>query len=189
MIEKKLQRGFTLAELLVVMAALGIVSIAMVGAYLMQAKLTSSEIKLNDAQIRVGDVLADLARTAGQADEILSTSDIGGGTYLSGPISVFLSLPAVTASGNILSNAYDLIVFFRDDSNNLQKTVAAASGSKRPSGTKTVFKNAATFVLNYEDDPSPNLSDWFTAEVSTDVVTNAGSQNVSAKMRITLENK
>ena len=115
--------------------------------------------------------------------------DWGGVSYLWGPIWFFLFWPAVTASGNILSNAYDLIVFFRDDSNNLQKTVAAASGSKRPSGTKTVFKNAATFVLNYEDDPSPNLSDWFTAEVSTDVVTNAGSQNVSAKMRITLENK
>src|SRR3989344_3878698 len=151
--------GFTVAEILVVIAILAVISVLLVGIFLANSRFyenQSGEIQAVSATRLATDYLND----AGRASVSLAASIIySGTTYTQGPTLVIFKMPALDTSKNIISGSYDYIVLGRDPGNTsrLVYVVSASAGSYRKSRLLELSNKLTSINFTY-DNADPNIA-------------------------------
>lgn len=181
-------RGFTLPEVLVVIALLGILGLGLISLYSAQNKLTTDEASLTQAQAELAVGLNSAMPFMQSAFEVLASHIIDSVTYNTSSDTLVLSLPTVDSSNNIVSGSYDYIVFLKTNDDKFNMITDAAVGSKRRIGTRTLIRKVSSLAFSYEDNVTPSNSTWFTVEVQALVKITASTQTLSAMQRISLRN-
>jgi prepilin-type N-terminal cleavage/methylation domain-containing protein len=147
--KKNWSRAFTLIEVLVTTALSVILLLVIVQLYVVYGRTiifhqTSLDVALG------GSTIMDAARMAGsQAKSVIATHSFSGVSYNSGTTTVIFELPAVDASGAIITSAYDYIGIYASSSN-AYRIIDAAPGSVRVSSEKrlTGVLDALSFTYN-----------------------------------------
>ncbi len=141
-------RGFSLVEIIIVLAIVGIIVIALVdlvrGYYAIYRTQTATVSVDTSAGVLLGDVRAALL----EADHIVTSHTFSGVSYSSGTTTLVLELPAVNSSGDIIAGAFDYVGFYASGTDAYQ-IVDAAGGSVRRTGSRHESDTLFTLTFNY----------------------------------------
>jgi prepilin-type N-terminal cleavage/methylation domain-containing protein len=153
------QAGFTLIELVIVIALVGIASFILVDMFIGQNKLyrtQTAELNItNDARMSL-DEIDSYVRQA-----IRTLSSYSG--YNSGPQTLVLQIQSVNSSNQLIAGTYDHVVFYMSGSN-LMRQVFPDSASSRQSGLKRLASNVAGFTFTYD-----NADFALVTQITTDI--------------------
>jgi prepilin-type N-terminal cleavage/methylation domain-containing protein len=162
MVSSSRPRGYTLTELLTVLAVLGILTLAGIALLLGQRAFLLTETSAAHNQADAAVALAAIAETMKTADRVESSHafTVNGtpGTYTTGLHTLALRLPAISAAGVPLQNAFDYILIARDPSaaKRILTVTDPAASSARPATQRALIGTAT--VLNFLYDANPASS-------------------------------
>ena len=178
----KKSRGFTLIELVVVIALVVGVSLVLVNLFIGQNRIyktQTSELNVTNGARAALDEIDAQVRAANQVVASYST-------YNSGPQTLILQTPSVDAQNKIISATFDNVVFYLSNGD-LMRLIAAHPSSSRAGGTKKMAGSVTSLNFTYD-----NGNFALVKQVSTDltVAESAGSQtrSVSASSKAKLRN-
>lgn len=183
------QRGFTLAEVLVVIGLIGILSVFAVGIFFSnnQFYLTQSgEINSIISTRLVSDRINEYGRAA---TAVIGSHVFGPTTYTTGLETVIFRIPAINGSGGIISGTDDYVVVSKDLSNSSRLILVlepnAASVRKSRDILLTDKLNSVSFTY---DDADPTLAKNVNYEIR---VTEGGRYPAGERVTggVTLRNK
>lgn len=155
-------RGYTLAELLTVLAVLGILTLAGIILLLGQRAFLLTETSAAHNQADAAVALASIAETMKTADRVEAshafTVNGAAGTYTTGLHTLVLRLPAISAAEVPLQNAFDFVLVTRDPSatKRILTVTDPAASSARPAAQRSLIGTAT--VLNFLYDANPASS-------------------------------
>jgi type II secretory pathway pseudopilin PulG len=160
-------RGFTIAETLVVIGVVALMSIALIGAFAGYSGIVRSQQTEIGVVGSAKAVLSAVDRALLQSSRVLSSHNFSGTTYSSGTSTLVLEMPALDASGNTIPGTYDYVAFYAS-STSAYHIVAPGSGSVRLAGTKRLSETLYSLSFTYSN---PDFS--LATSVDTDVQTRA----------------
>lgn len=152
------ERGFSLMEGMTVLGIMTIVLVIVSQVFAATYDVFVKQSARSDNE--TGAVIAtrtisDMTRGASQ---VMEDRVINGTTYVSGPDSLVLKMPAIDPGGNVIAGSSDYIAFYRDGSaaTKIFSDTDAAAGSRRVDGKKLVTAYNETMRFRYND---PELTD------------------------------
>jgi prepilin-type N-terminal cleavage/methylation domain-containing protein len=146
-----MRRGFTLLEIIIVLAIALVCFLVILGMYISQSQLFTNESNIAELQTINSIAQETLSGTIEQGMEIIESRTINGTAYASDSDTIIIKLPAYNASKTIINGIYDYIAFNFDTVNSkIISNTETGTGSARISGEKTVanFVSALNFRYN-----------------------------------------
>lgn len=160
-------RGVTLVEMLVVLSLFILISSFLVSLSIQYQSLYN----LGEANyIAVGNarsVLNSIGVYTVQAHRVVESRTIAGATYVTGTSTVVLQIPAVDLSGDIVSDAWDYVVFRKTSTSSVYRHIEADPNSARVSGERLLGSTVGSLVFTYN-----NVSTTLATKVSVDIESN-----------------
>lgn len=156
-------RGYTLIELLTVIAVMGIIALVATSLLLGQQQFFKVNTFQAHNQAFTANALASLAEQVKTADRVVPSRDftVNGttSTYTSGLHTLILALPSINGSGApILTSPqpldYFLVTANPGNSKHLLTVVAPDAASSRTAQTRTIHSNFEVFNAFYNADPA-----------------------------------
>lgn len=176
---KKETRGFTLLEVVIVLAMFVV----------MMSLLITFFIKYNTSFLfdravvmtgsSAGIVMQEVVTSTLQSDQVLYSHVFSGTAYITGTSTLVLELPAVDASGNVISNTYDYIAIYTSGST-VYRIISADASSSRRSGTKILSTTLQSLTFTYNSTDVTQIS-----SVTADVQTSSSVKGVPAQAHLT----
>lgn len=171
-------RGFTFIETLITVALFAVLVLAVTQLYTVYGRIISFQGSSLNISLGASGVV-DAVRTAGlQADHVVASHTFSGVAYNSGTTTAIFELPAIDASGTILTNTYDYIGIYAS-STNVYRIIDAASGSARVSGTKQLTSALNALSFSYDNSSFPLV-----ASLTVDATTSATVQGNAAQVHL-----
>ena len=165
---KNWSRGFTLIEVVITVTLSVILMLASVQLYVMYGRVIIVQQSSIDVALDASGIM-DATRTAGlQAKRVVATHSFSGIWYTSGATTTLFELPAIDASGAIITNAYDYIGIYAS-STSAYRLIDATPGSSRLSGEKQLTNVLGALTFTY-DNPSFPLVTSITVNATTSAV-------------------
>ena len=181
-----MSRGFTLIEVVITVALSAILMLAITQLYVVYGRVILFQKSTIDVAQGASGII-DAVRAAGlQAKQVVATHTFSGVSYASGTTTALFELPAIDASGAIVSNAYDYIGIHASGTS-VYRLIDVAPGSVRPSGTKQLTKvlDALSFVY---DNPSFPLVTNITVDATTSAMVRGETTQMHLRGHIYLRN-
>lgn len=152
MIRTRNDNGVTFIETIVAIFVLVLLTLAIGEMTIATIRLTSRQSELSETQRAAGIGIEPIREAAEGANTILATQTINGTLYTTSSSTVVFDIPAIDASGNLVSGSHDYVAFTRSavDNTVLVRATQAAAGSVRISRTDTItpFVSALHFRYN-----------------------------------------
>lgn len=163
--------GFTLVEVVVTAGLFALLLGAVTQIYLVDTRAFSLERARIDVGLGAADVLDAFRSAALQADHVVATHSFSSVFYASSATTTIFELPAVDASGAVVSGSYDYIGIYATGTSAYRVT-EGASGSARASGTKLLTDALAALSIAYDSSSFPAV---------TSVVVNATTSEAGSR--------
>lgn len=157
--------GFTLVETIVVVSLFTIMLFALFDFFINYNATYLHEEAVVKTASSAGVIVNEVTRLVAGAGQVLPSSTINGVTYVSGPTTLVIELPAVDAAGAIVSGAYDQAAFYSSEGR-AYRVIEAHASSARPAGTKQLSDTVSSLVFTYDSASFPEVT-----KVTVDVVT------------------
>ena len=187
--QKKSRFGFTLAEVLVVIGLIAILSVFAVGIFLSNNQFyqtQSGEINSIVSTRLISDRINEYGRVA---NSIVASRAFSGATYTTGAETVIFQIPSVNGSGGIIAGTYDYVVVSEDlsDATRLRLILDPNASSARISRDIELTTNLTSVSFTYSD-ADPTLAKNVNYEVR---VTEGGRYQSTERVTggVTLRNK
>lgn len=176
------QSGFTLIELIVVIALVGVVSYVLVDMFLGQHKIyktQTAELNItNDARATLDDIDAYVR----SARQVLATYS----SYNTGTQILVLEVQSINASNQLIAGTYDTVVFYLTGSNFYRQIFPAAS-SIRPAGTKKLASNVTGLAFSFNN-ADPTLATQVTTDLTLQESAGQQTRSITASSKSYLRN-
>ncbi len=172
-------RGFTLLEVVIVIGMFVVMMILLMNFFLSYNKSYLFDRALVATASSAGVVMNEVVTYTLQADQVLSSHVFSGTSYASGANTLVLELPAVDASGNILSSTYDYVVIYVANGT-VFRTISADATSSRHSGTKRLSDTIYSLGFTYNAVDFTQVS-----TVTADVQTQSSVKSTTAQTHLT----
>lgn len=184
------QTGFTLTELLISTALIGILTVFLASIYIGTTSLFSQqslEIQVVQAATRLTDVLLENIRTA---EFVVDTLTVSPDTFTTGTDTLILAIPSIDASQDPIVGTYDYYIFYQDQINTtdfrwkLVPNVASSRTSFDKLAAEEITNLSITYNTTIPADASKITVDFTLQKAnSTDIIdiTRAVSANLRNK--------
>lgn len=155
-----MRRGFTILEIIIVLAIALVCFLIILGMYISQSQLYTSESDISELQTINSIAQETISGTIEQGMEIVGSQTINGTAYASDSNTIIVKLPAYNASKQIISNIYDYIAFdFNNADSKIISNTETGAGSARISGEKTIASFVGALNFRYNDNVWANVSE------------------------------
>lgn len=170
-------RGFTLIETIIVVALFAFMMSALTALYLSFGTSSVVQKASADTAGRAGRALELLHKDVSGALDVRASHPFNSGTsYFSGENELVLELPAIDASGTVITNSFDYIAYYLVGTS-LYRRVDIAAGSSRPGGLTLLTNAVGTLTFTYDNADFTQVTRVETALMSVRVATHATAQN------------
>lgn len=151
MIHHRGARGITFVDTIVAIFVLILLALAIGEMTIATIRLTSRQSELSETQRAAGIGIEPIREAAEGANTILATQTINGTLYTTSSSTVVFDIPAIDASGNLVSGSHDYVAFTRSavDDTVLVRATQAAAGSVRISRTDTITPFVSALRFRY----------------------------------------
>jgi prepilin-type N-terminal cleavage/methylation domain-containing protein len=180
-------RGFTLIETIVVVTVFTILMIGLIGIYLNFGSYLATEQKTAEVVHSASRLTSQVHDMTLQANAVAASYVFSGTTYTSGSTTLVLELPSVNASGDIVTNAHDYVVFYATNTK-AYKIVDSAIGSARVGATIRLSDTLGSLTFTY-DNATPSLASKVDVDVQTQAQTKQGLVQTRVHEQAYLRNK
>lgn len=188
--EMKRGRGFTIAEILVVIGLFALLSVFIVGIYFSHDGLYHSQSAEINAVGTARGILDDMTDAVRESAAVASFYVYGGQTYSSDIDTLVLRLPAVDASGNPIPAVYDYAIYYIDsaDPTKFRKVLDANPLSSRREEDRLLsdYLDAVSFVYNNSPVETANK---VTINLTTSDASRLNTRNITLTQEAFLRNK
>src|SRR3989344_4012331 len=147
---KKLTKGITLIELLIGLAIFAILILFLANFFVSYYDSFNNLQASNSVSESTGIFINSISNAIRQADSIVSSRVFSGTTYTSNSTTIFLEIPSIDASSNVILGTYDYMVFYLDSSN-IYWLVDSNASSSRKSGYQLIASNISSLSFTYDD--------------------------------------
>ncbi|HYD91331.1 MAG TPA: prepilin-type N-terminal cleavage/methylation domain-containing protein [Flavobacterium sp.] len=189
MIRLKSSAGFTLPEAIVTVAITGIVVLGITSVYILENRLTRTELRVLQTQNDLAFGLTRLTPIIANADDIMTSAVLDGNTYTTSASELVLSTPAVDASNNIIEGSYDLLAVVRDGDGSVVVITDAVAGSSRADSTRIFVGETSSLVFEYENTTTATDSKWVNVKVQKVASLPRGARTFEQDAKVFLRNK
>jgi prepilin-type N-terminal cleavage/methylation domain-containing protein len=140
--------GFTIIETIITLSIFAIVSIIIASLYIYHSNLY--RIESADAGIKTQKTIfiKNFRETAEAASAIAAEMTIGGTPHVSSSSTAIFKISSVDADGNIISNKFDYIVFYKT-ANNLYMETGADPASQRKNLQRKLSDKTDSLIFRY----------------------------------------
>lgn len=160
-----MRRGYTLIEIVIVIGISTLMLLALVNLFLgFNAIYGYQQIFIATAGSN-GTAMNALEAAILPADQVLASHDFNGTVYTSGVTTLVLQLPAINASGAIITGTKDYLVFYTS-SGSLFRLMQAGVGSVRVSSLKILSTTLNSIAFTYDNADFASVTN-VTADIST----------------------
>ncbi|MEK7086215.1 MAG: prepilin-type N-terminal cleavage/methylation domain-containing protein [Patescibacteria group bacterium] len=181
-----MKRGFTLVEVLITTALFTALMVAVVQLYVVYGRVILFQ-KSSIGIVLGGSSIVDAVRMAGlQATHVVASHSFSGASYNSGTMTAIFELPAINASGAIITSAYDYIGISAS-STNVYRLIDAAPGSARVSGTKQLTTVLGALSFTYDNTSFPSVTSVI-VDATTTAILKGSTAQTHLRERIYLRN-
>jgi len=147
-----MRKGFTLLELIIVLAIALVCFLIVLGMYISQSKLYTNESDISELQTINSIAQEAISGTIEQGMEIIETRTINGIPYTSDSNTIIVKLPAYNASKQIINGIYDYVVFdFDSENSKIISNTEIGTGSARLPSEKMIADFAGALNFRYND--------------------------------------
>lgn len=160
-----IKRGYTLIETIIVISISTLMLMALAHLFFIFNSLYGYQQGFIATAGSNGAAMNALEAAILPADHVLTSHSFSGATYTSGITTLVLELPAVDASGAIITSAEDYVAFYTSSST-LYRLTEAAAGSVRVSGLKQLSSTIYSLSFTYNTATIADAS-ILTADIQT----------------------
>jgi prepilin-type N-terminal cleavage/methylation domain-containing protein len=145
--KKFFQKGFTLAEILIVLACSAIIGTILVTLLVQGSSIFNNQTAKVNQNVSLNNASSQISQAVQYASEIASSYTNGQNTYTSGSDVMVIKTPSVDSSGGVIDSKFDTIVLMKDPGKNtiLKKLLFPDPASSR-SSENTVLLNQLTYL-------------------------------------------
>lgn len=183
----KLERGLTLIEMLVTIALISLLLLGVFEIYYSFSKTYTKQNASMDVAISAARIVDEVNEMGLQARSVLASHTINGSAYSTGTSTLVLQLPAVSGSGDVVSNTYDYAVFYQSGTS-AYVSMDADAASSRKDVTRTLTSVLGSLTFTY-DNGDPSLSNSILVDVTTHSTTSQQSFDTHLTHTVYLRNK
>ncbi len=161
----KQQNGFTIIEVIVVVALTATLLVGMLGIFDWQNKIYQLEqaniFATGSARVAMNNILPVVA----QGVSIIGSRTVSGTNYTTGAGTIIVQLPSFDGSNNVIDSTYDYVVY-HSNGTNLNQIVELAASSNRKISNKLLSDKIQSFALSYNNG-DPTLASQVTVDINT----------------------
>ena len=183
----KFFRGFTLLEIVVIVAISAVMCIVLVDLYRAYARMYGYQKGAADTAGSAATVANELQEWVLQASRILTSTTYSGATYTTGTNTLVLEVPSIDASGNMLTNTYDSVIFYSSGTH-LYRVLSPNAASVRTASTKTLSTKLASLSLAYND-ASVTSATQIIADIRMQSTEGRGTSQYQLTQKVYLRNR
>jgi type II secretory pathway pseudopilin PulG len=176
-------RGISLIEAVVASSILAMASILIVSLFVNQSKIYRQESAQADLNTQKTLFIKYFQEAGEAASAVAVSQSIGGIAYSSSSSTVIFQLPAIDASGDILTAKYDYVVFYKTGGD-IFTAAAPDAASARKSTKRLLASNATELIFRYNDSAPQNAD-----TVSAYILLTNGAVQKTAGTSVMLRNK
>jgi prepilin-type N-terminal cleavage/methylation domain-containing protein len=144
------KRGFTLIEMVVVIALMGILLSALFVLYQRHGILYSYEQVLVEVSGSARSSVAEIVEAGAQAQRVIASRTVNGVSRTSNATTVIFELPSIDAQSQAVSGAFDYIVFYKDD-NDFWMDAEMNAQSVRKVTKKKLSSSMSALTFSYDN--------------------------------------
>lgn len=148
------QSGLTLVEVLVAMGLAAVVGVLLLSVMINSTGLFYKESSKLQEGLNINDALGKIRESVNQSSGVVLSYANSGVTYTSGATQLVLKVPAIDSSGNIISDTFDYLVFFQDQTKLRYKLFPDASSSRK-SQDRIFSTSVDSLTFKYLDSQNP----------------------------------
>jgi type II secretory pathway pseudopilin PulG len=168
------KKGFSLVEIIFAVVIFIFILAALVFIYVNYSKFYNRQ----QAELKIGDSAREAAKElqadALQGDQIVANHSFSGVTYTTGQHALVLELPSMNATGEIVSDKHDYVVFYLSGKN-LYRLVQIDAASSRAQGLNKISDSVSSLNFTYNN---PNLTQATKIDTDLQMQTTSGGQNI-----------
>jgi prepilin-type N-terminal cleavage/methylation domain-containing protein len=142
-------RGFTLLEVAIVIGMFVVMMAVVIQFFITYSTSYLVDRATMSVASSAGSIVNEVTELGYSADQILNSHSFGGTTYTTDATTLVLELPAINASGVVISSVYDYVVFYRVGES-VYRLLEAGTGSNRTPGTKLLSDSVTSFGFTYD---------------------------------------
>jgi len=177
MTSRKAEQGFTLIEIVIVTFLFSLLLLGLFSVFDWHQKV----FLLEQAEVRatgsVRSAMNEMSRYIAQGNRIESSRTIGGQTYNTSASGVVLQIPAINSSGDVITTAYDYVVYYTSGTD-LYQIIEPGSGSSRKASNRQLSSVLQSLSLTYNN-ADPTLASSITVDITAQAQSR-GSSYVTA---------
>ncbi len=147
---KNNSRGFSIVETVVVVFIFGLIVVVIYTVYSNYSGVIGTQEALMDTAGSLSATMVDIEKSVNQADKVVSTHTFSDTTVTSTSTSLVVEMPAVDASGNIVTNIYDYIGYYATGTKAVRVVDAAASSSRQTS-SRSFSQTLSALKFTYDN--------------------------------------
>lgn len=170
-----MSRAFTLVETVIAIALSALLMLAVTQLYIVYGRVILFQKSSIDVALG-GSNIIDAARTAGlQAKRVVASHTFSGVSYSSGTTTAIFELPAIDASGALITDAYDYVGIYAAGTD-AYRLIDAAPGSARTAGRKRLTGVLEALSFAYDAADFPSVTNIVVDATTTSVVRGEAAQ-------------
>lgn len=172
-----MKKGFSLPEVITVSLMIALVGGLLLALMINNAGLFYQQSSKVSQGVGLNDSLAEIRSDIKQAIAIASQYPVSGSSqYTSSSTQLVLKFPGIDASGNIITNVFDYVVFFTEN-NKVKIKIFPDSLSQRKPQDRILSGNVSSLLFEYFDSTGQTTSPSSAVKVKITIKlqTNTGS--------------
>lgn len=171
-------KAFTLIEVIITVALFAVLMFGLSQLYIINNRVVTLQRSSLGVALDASSIVDAVRVAASQANHVVVSHTFSGVSYTSATTTVVFELPAVDASGSIITNTYDYIGIYSSGAN-VYRITDAASGSVRASGTKQLTDVLGGLSFTYDAVSFPSV-----ASVTINATTSALVRGQTTEMHL-----
>ncbi len=148
--KKDLKKGFTIIEMVVVLALLSVILVVMLSLIEWHHKIYAQQQSQTLVTTTARNSMNEIQDYIAMAYRVVSSQTISGTTYNSGSSTIVLQLYSIDSSDAVIANTYDYVAFFLHNGK-LYELISADGSSSRKSVNKVLSTVATSLTFTYDN--------------------------------------